>query len=77
VQLLTITTKIGDSFEGNSESQDDIQGAIVGGIFVEVDKKKTPYLSAIYVDFSKYLSLEELHMSQRKLEDDFFSSRGV
>ena len=36
MQLLTITMKIGDSFEGNGEVEDDIQGAIV-----EVDKKET------------------------------------
>jgi hypothetical protein len=36
VQLLMITTKFGDFFEGNSEVEveDDIKGEIVGGFFV-------------------------------------------
>jgi hypothetical protein len=59
VQLITITTKIGDSFEENCEVEDDIKEEIIGAIFVEVDEKERSCLDAIYVDFSKYLSSEE------------------
>jgi hypothetical protein len=57
-----ITTKIDDSFEENGEVEDNIHEEIVGGIFLEVDEKEKSCLDAIYVDFSKYLSLEELRM---------------
>jgi hypothetical protein len=33
VQLITITTKIGDPLEDNGEVEDDINEEIVGGIF--------------------------------------------
>jgi hypothetical protein len=62
VQLITSTTKIDDSFEENCEVEDDIKKEIVGEIFVEVDKKEKSCLGAIYVDFSKYLSSNELCM---------------
>jgi hypothetical protein len=62
VQLITSTTKIDDSFEENCEVEDDIKKEILGEIFVEVDKKEKSCLGAIYVDFSKYLSSDELCM---------------
>jgi hypothetical protein len=34
VQLITITTKIGDPLEDNGEVEDDINEEIVGGIFL-------------------------------------------
>jgi hypothetical protein len=80
VQLITITTKIVDSFEENCEVEDDIKDEIDGEIFVEVHNKEISCLDAIYVDFYMYLSSEEPHacvMFQRKLEDEFFSSGGV
>ena len=39
---------------------------------MEVEKKETSYLGAIYVDFSKHLSLEESHMSKENLRTVFF-----
>jgi hypothetical protein len=36
-----------------------IKEKIFGGIFMEGEEKEKSCLSAIYVDFSKYLSLEE------------------
>jgi hypothetical protein len=60
------------------EVEDDIQEEIIVEIFVEVDEKEKLCLDAIYVDFSKYLCGGAAHaMSQRKLEDEFFSSGGV
>jgi hypothetical protein len=48
---------------------------------VEVDEKETSYLGAIYVDFSKYLSLEEPCMSKENSRNFFLfffiSSEGV
>jgi hypothetical protein len=38
---------------------------------VEVDEKETSYLGAIYVDFSKYLSLEEPCMSKENSRNFF------
>ena len=55
------TMKISDSIEENCEVEDDNQEEIVGEIFVEVDKKEKLCLDAIYVDFSKYFSLEEAY----------------
>jgi hypothetical protein len=60
VQLITITIKIGDPLEDNGEVEDDVNEEIVGGIFMENDKKEKTCLSEIYVDFSKYISAEEL-----------------
>jgi hypothetical protein len=60
VQLITITTKIDDPLEDNGEVEDDINEEIVGGIFMQNDKKEKTCLGEIYVDFSKYISTEEL-----------------
>jgi hypothetical protein len=60
VQLIKITTKIGDPLEDNGEVEDDVNKEIVGGIFMENDKKEKTCLGEIYVDFSKYISAEEL-----------------
>jgi hypothetical protein len=73
-QLITITTELnnnGDSFEENNKVEDDIKYIyiyiwIFGGIFMEGDENKKSRLSAIYVDFSKYLSLKEPHVTYRK-----------
>ena len=59
VQLITITSKIGDSFEENCEVEDDIQEKIVGEIFVEANENEKLCLNAIYVDFFEYFSLME------------------
>jgi hypothetical protein len=62
VHLIMITTEIknnGESFEENNEVGKGIQKEIVGEIFMERDEKKKSCLSAIYIDFSKTLSLEE------------------
>jgi hypothetical protein len=59
VQLITITTEInnnGESYEENNKVEDDIKEKIFGGIFMEGYEKEKLWLSAIYVDFSKYLS---------------------
>jgi hypothetical protein len=45
VQLITITTKIGDPLEDNSEVEDDIHEEIVGGIFMENDEKEKTWIS--------------------------------
>jgi hypothetical protein len=66
IQLIMITTKIGNFFEENCEVEDEIKEEIIGETFVEVDKKERSCLNAIYVDFSKYLSLEEPHVSCSK-----------
>jgi hypothetical protein len=78
VELITITTKITDSFEENCEVEDDIKEEIVEEIFVEVDDKERSCLDAIYVDFSKYFSSKEPHVSCSKesLRMSFFSSGG-
>jgi hypothetical protein len=81
-QLIRITTKInnnGDSFEENNKVEDDIKEKIFGGIFMEGDEKEKSCLSAIYVDFSKYISPEEPHLTYRKENSrtSFFSSGGV
>jgi hypothetical protein len=61
--MITIEIKNNDDpFEENNEVEDDIQEDIVGEIFVGVDEKEKSCLGAIYVDFSKYLSSEELCM---------------
>jgi hypothetical protein len=68
-QLITITTKInnnGDSFEEDNRVEDDITGKIFGGIFIERDEKENSRLSAIYVNFSKYLSSEEPRVTYHK-----------
>jgi len=68
VQLITTTTEIndnGDSFEANNKVEDD-KKKIFGGIFMEGDKKEKSCLSAIYVDFFKYLSPEELCVTYHK-----------
>ena len=59
MQLITITPKIGDCFEENSEVEDDIQEEIVREIYVKVNGKEKSCLDAIYVDFSKFFSSEE------------------
>ena len=79
---LLSTTKIknnDDPFEENDEVEDDILEEIVAKIFVEVDEKEKLCLSAIYIDFSMYLSIEELHMPcpKKNLKTSFFSSRCV
>jgi hypothetical protein len=66
VQIITITLKIGDCFEENSEVEDDIQEEIVGEISVKVNGKEKLCLDAIYVDFSKYFSSEEPHVACSK-----------
>ena len=66
VQLITITTKIGDSFEENCKVEGDIKEEIIGEIFVEIDEKERSCLDAINVDFSKYLSLKGPHVSCSK-----------
>jgi hypothetical protein len=68
-QLIRITTKInnnGDSFEENNKVEDDIKKKIFGGSFMGRDEKEKSCLSAIYVDFFKYLSLEEPPVTYRK-----------
>ena len=60
VQLITIITKIGDPLEHNVE--DDVHEEIVGGIFMEKDEKKKTCPGEIYLDFSKYISTEELRV---------------
>jgi hypothetical protein len=82
VQLITITTEInnnGESYEENNKVEDDIKEKIFGGIFMEGDEKEKSCLSAIYVDFSKYISPEEPHLTYRKENSrtSFFSSGGV
>jgi hypothetical protein len=55
--------KIGDSFDDNTQEE------IVKEIFVKVDekeKKKKKCFDTIYVDFSKYLFLEELFVLSLK-----------
>jgi hypothetical protein len=87
VQLITITTKIDDSFEENGDVEDDIHEKIVRGIFLEVDERKR-IVSLCYLH--KFLQIPLLGgvahvMSQRKLrklEDAiffyyYFSSGGV
>jgi hypothetical protein len=45
---------------------------------MEGDEKEKSCLNAIYIDFSKYLSSKEPRVtSQRKLEDEFFSSGAI
>jgi hypothetical protein len=79
VQLITITTKIGESFEENCEVEAYIKQEIVGEIFVEVDEKEKSCLDAIYVDFSQvpFFKGAACVMFQRKLEGEFFSSGRV
>ncbi|XP_059459967.1 uncharacterized protein LOC132189308 [Corylus avellana] len=79
VQLITIITKIDDSFEENNEVEDDTQEEIVGGILVEVDEKEKSCLDSIYIDFSKYFSSEEPHVPcpKENSRTSFFSSGGV
>ena len=74
VELITITTKIVDSFEENCEIVDDIKEEIVGEIFVEVEDKERSCLGAIHVDFSKYFSSKKPHVSCSKenLRTSFF-----
>jgi hypothetical protein len=69
----------GESFEENNKVEDDIKEKIFGGIFMEGDEKEKSCLSAIYVDFSKYISPEEPHLTYRKENSrtSFFSSGGV
>ena len=62
VQLITITTKIGDPLEDNGEVEGDVHEEIVGGIFMENDEKEKMCLGEIYVDFSKYISSKELRV---------------
>jgi hypothetical protein len=53
--------KIGDSFDDNTQEE------IVKEIFVKVDEKeKKKCFDTIYVDFSKYLFLEELFVLSLK-----------
>jgi hypothetical protein len=64
-QLIAITTEIndnGDSFDEDKQVEDDIKGKIFGEIIIEENEKENSCLSAIYVDFSKYLSPEEPHV---------------
>ena len=58
--------KIADSFEEHCEVEDDIKEEIVGKIFVEVNDKERLCLDAIDVDFSKYFSSKEPHVSCSK-----------
>jgi hypothetical protein len=69
----------GDSFKEKNKVEDDIKEKIFGGIFMEGDEKEKSCLSAIYVDFSKYISPEEPHLTYRKENSrtSFFSSGGV
>jgi hypothetical protein len=63
-QLITIRTEINDStdsFDEDKQVEDDIKGKIFGEIIMEGDEKEKSCLSAIYVNFSKYLSPEEPH----------------
>ena len=62
VQLIRITTKIGDPLEDNGEVKDNVHEEIVKGIFMEKDEKEKTCLGEIYVDFSKYISIEELRV---------------
>jgi hypothetical protein len=69
VQLITLTTKIDDSFEENGDVEDDIHEKIVRGIFLEVDERKI-IVSLCYLH--KFLQIPILGgvvrvMSQRKL----------
>jgi len=60
-QLIKITTEInnnGDSFDEENQIEDDIKEKIFGEIIMKEDEKEKSCLSAIYVDFSKYLSPE-------------------
>jgi hypothetical protein len=66
VQLIMITTKIGDPLEVNGEVEDDVHYENVGGIFMEKDKREKTCLGEIYVDFSKYISTEELRVPRPK-----------
>jgi hypothetical protein len=61
---LPITTEIknnDDPFEEKDEVEDDSLEEIVAEMFVVVDEKEKLCLSAIYKDFSMYLSVEESH----------------
>jgi hypothetical protein len=61
-QPITITTEIndnGDSFEEDNQVEGDIKEKIFGEIIMEGDENEKSCLGTIYVDFSKYLSLEE------------------
>jgi hypothetical protein len=62
VQLITITTKIDDPLEDNGEVEDNVHEEIVKGIFMEKHKKEKTCLGEIYVDFSIYISAEELRV---------------
>jgi hypothetical protein len=77
-----ITTEINnnsDSFEEDNKVEDDIKKKkTFGVIFIEGDEKKKSCLSAIYVDFSKYLSPEEPRVIiAKKTRGRVFSNGGV
>jgi hypothetical protein len=59
-QLITITKKIGDPLEDNSEVEDNVHEEIIRETSMEKDENEKTCLGEIFVDFSKYISAEEL-----------------